>query len=146
MTARRLSWVCRNVGTGIDKINNLLGSCQEPWVATINGILTAMEAQYNVNAACGTPCNRNRCMNDATCTAVGFGYNCTCLDGYSGVLCDLGESFGWYAEVMFCRVTNTNCWSILLNQKITCLHSVLGRSCFHSLKNVKLSRKSNIKK
>jgi len=36
-------------------------------------------------------CNSRPCRNGATCMDVGNTFNCTCVPGFTGTICDVGR-------------------------------------------------------
>jgi len=85
----------RNVQEKIDCTYTSSVQCQTTLIGALNTSTQVVLSKYQAAVLCANPCKNNPCANKGVCTPNGFGYQCACLSGFSGVRCELGLGVKW---------------------------------------------------
>ena len=70
-----------------------VSNCSSTYSSIINSSVSAMlNSSLGDSGLCDNLCSPNPCQNMGTCAEMSPGFNCTCLPGFTGKLCDQGKS------------------------------------------------------
>jgi len=83
--------LCRSIQEKVDCTYTSSVQCQKSLNIAVNGSVQVVLSKYQAAVVCANPCKNKPCANNGACTANGYGYQCACPIGYSGLRCEVGQ-------------------------------------------------------
>jgi hypothetical protein len=80
--------VCWYLQDQVTRLYDSVHDCSPFWKSYVTDAVYNMDERYMVHGECDHPCNDHQCVNGAHCKPDGYGYDCECMPGFTGPMCD----------------------------------------------------------